>query len=123
MSQKTEVPTTPKVEGTKTPAAEKFTEKVRKELLKVKVSAEKVKKLLAKGLSLWEVTETIYGRKFDHSNRKTWVFYQKVNNSRHQLGIATSTVKISPLTTIAINTFLEKHTEQELRELLVRTPQ
>lgn len=98
----------------------KFNEKIRKELLKVKVDAEKVKELLAKGLSLWDVTETLYNRKFEHSNRKTWIFYQKVNNIRHNLSLPNSPVKFSPLTTIAISTYLQNHTEEELRSVLVR---
>jgi len=99
---------------------EKFNQQVRKNLLKLKLDSNKVKELFGKGLSIWEVCESVYNFKFQHSNRKTWIFYQKVNNIRHSSGIQTHQIKISPLTTLSINTFLEKHTEEELRSLLVR---
>jgi len=109
---------TPIVEEAAQP--QKFNDKIRKELLKIKVDVEKVKELLGKGLSLWDATEAIYGRTFEHSNRKTWIFYQKVNNIRHNLSLPNAPMKFSPLTTIAVTSYLQTHTEEELRSILVR---
>ena len=101
----------------------KFNAKIREQLKKIKVSEKRVNELLGKGLSLWQVTEAIYNRRFDHGNKKTWLFYQKVNNIRHKLKLPNAPVKFSPLTTVALKTYMENHTEQELRGLLVRAPQ
>ena len=74
--------------------SEKFTEKLRKELMKKKLDATQVLELLKKGLSLWDVTEAVYGQKFDHGNKKTWIFYQKVNNIRHAAKLPNDPIKI-----------------------------
>jgi hypothetical protein len=101
-----------------------LTKSDRKKLLKKPLIESDIKALFAKGLSIWEVTEAYYGRTFDHrrsARKMTWIFYQKINNVKHKLGLKKSQVNIAPLTKVAISTFLQKHTEAELRALLVRT--
>lgn len=101
----------------------KLTKADRQKLLKKPLLESEIKSLFKKGLSIWAVTEAYYGRKFDHrrSARKlTWIFYQKINNVRHKLNINSNKVTVQPMTQVAIATYLEKHTEEELRGLLVR---
>lgn len=55
---------------------------LRNQLKQVKLDEKQVVKLLKEGLTIWEVTEKVYGVEFDHSDRDTWLFYSKVNRIR-----------------------------------------
>jgi len=92
----------------------KLGKKERRKLMKIKLNKEKVKELFNKGLSIWEVTEEIYGRKFDHSDSKgTWIFYQKVNNIRKTQNIPNLNTSYSNKLKMALNVFIQKHTEEQ----------
>ena|SRR3972149_3482257 len=106
----------PKPEKPKIPA---ITEKDRKALMEIKIDKEQAKKLLDSGVSVWDVTEKLYGRQFDHSDRKTWVFYQKVNTIRKG-GDSKEAVntKVNPQVVIAISEYLKTHSQEELLGLL-----
>jgi len=59
----------------------------RDELKKVEVDEEQVVSLLKAGKTIWETAEEVYGVEFDHSDRKTWLFYSKINaiRKKHEL--------------------------------------
>jgi hypothetical protein len=65
----------------------KLTVEIRESLMKIKLDKEQVLKLLKDNNSIWTVTEMVYNRKFDHNDRRTWIFYQKVNNIRHSSNV------------------------------------
>jgi len=65
----------------------KMDEKLRAELSKIKLDEAEVLKLLKSGMTVWEVTEKLYNTQFDHSDKKTWKFYSKVNSIRKRKGI------------------------------------
>jgi len=67
---------------------------LREELKQVKLDEDQVVSLLKKGLTLWEVTEKVYGIEFDHSDRSTWIFYSKVNRIRKKYGLPLNKPKI-----------------------------
>jgi len=60
---------------------------LRDKLLVKEIDEDKVVKLLKQGKTVWEVTEEVFGTKFDHSDRETWVFYSRVNRIRRKHGI------------------------------------
>jgi len=96
----------------------KMTQKQRNKFRKVKLDETKVKELFAGGLSIWDVTTTVYGFEFDHADRRTWLFYQKVNNIRKKLEIPNPNSTYDPMTRFAINSYIQNHSEAELVELL-----
>ena len=56
----------------------KLTAADRKDLMKKEISVEQVVELSKAGLKRWPITEKVYDRVFDHADRSTWTFYQKV---------------------------------------------
>lgn len=99
----------------------KLGEKERRKLMKIKLGKKEVKALFEKGLTIWEVTEEIYSRKFDHSDSKaTWIFYQKVNNIRKSEKIGDLHIAHSNKLKIALNTFIQKHSEEKTIDFLHR---
>ena len=95
-----------------------MTDKQRNKFRKVKLDEKQVKELFAGGLGIWDVTETVYEFEFDHSDRKTWLFYQKVNNIRKKLEIPNLNRAYDPMTRFAINSYIQNHSEPDLVELL-----
>jgi len=53
-------------------------------MMKVKLDEETVLAEIDNGLTLWQITEKLYDFDFDHNDKKTWLFYQKVNNIRRK---------------------------------------
>ena len=68
------------------PLAPPLTDEEREQLKKIKLNEDEVAELL-KTMPIWDVAEKVYGREFDHSDRRTWIFYQKVNRIRHKRGL------------------------------------
>jgi len=105
-------------------AGKKFdvlTPKLRREMMKKRFSENEIKRIIdyyKRGLTVWQVTEEIYGFKFDHSDRRTWIFYQKVNNVRHRYGLAPVTLNLTPDGRTALKKFIERHGEQKLIALI-----
>jgi len=62
----------------------KLNSKTRKKLMKIKPDEDAVLAGLEAGKTLWQITEEIYNFEFDHNDKKTWLFYQKVNNIRRK---------------------------------------
>lgn len=92
----------------------KLGEKERRKLMKIKLNKKIVKELFAKGLTIWQVTEEIYSRIFDHSDSKgTWIFYQKVNNIRKSEKIPDLHKAYSNKLLMALNVFIQKHNEEQ----------
>lgn len=62
-------------------------EKLRAKLSKVVIDEAEVITLLKSGMTTWDVTEKVYDTEFDHSDKKTWKFYSKVNSIRKRHGL------------------------------------
>ena len=90
----------------------------RAKLMAKKIHPVDVKDLFEKGLSIWQVTEEYFERKFDHADRRTWIFYQKINNSRKAQNLGRNVVHLTPLTANVIQQFLADHSADELIERL-----
>jgi len=67
---------------------------LREKLKQVKLDENQVISLLKEGLTVWEVTEKVYGVEFDHSDRDTWIFYSKVNRIRKKYGLPLNKPKV-----------------------------
>jgi len=98
-----------------------LTPKRRRAMMRKRFSDEEIKRIIEyfkNGASVWEVTEKIYNFKFDHSDRKTWIFYQKVNNIRHKYKLAPIKLDLSMETRIELNKFVQKYGETKLMQLI-----
>lgn len=96
----------------------KMSAKQRIILRKVKVDPVKVKALFDKGLNIWEVTEQYYGFAFEHGDRQTWLFYQKINNERKRQNLGRNVVHLEPVTAQLVKNYLKDHKPDELITLL-----
>jgi len=99
----------------------KLTEKERKRLRKIKIDPVKIKALFDKGYSIWQVTELYYNFPFEHSDKRTWLFYQKINNERKRQKLGRNVIHLEPLVTQHIKNYLKTHTPDQLIELLAKS--
>jgi hypothetical protein len=51
---------------------------------------------IQKGLSLWDTTEAVYEEKFDHKDRDTWNYYQKIRYIKEKYRLSVNTL-VKPL--------------------------
>jgi len=73
---------------------------------------------LKQGATVWQTTEWFYDFRFDHSDKKTWIFYQKINNIRRKFGLTPIKLNLSIEAQKAIDGFVKKHGEAKLVRLI-----
>jgi len=120
---KVEQPVTPEVteESATVGKPKKLTPKVRKKLLAKKITPDAAKNItqwLKDGLTIWECTEKYWEFPFEHNDRKTWIFYSRINNLRHKENIPTGTLSVSPEAKLQINRFVSLYGEKKLITIL-----
>ena len=74
--------------------------------------------LLKHGYSVWDVTEIIHNFPFEHNDKKTWVFYARINSLRHKAGLNPVKLEVTPETTRIISEFVKRFGEAKLKTLL-----
>jgi len=98
-----------------------LTPKMRQKMLAQKLTdvqkADAIK-LLKHGYTVWETTEIIHGFPFEHNDKKTWVFYARINSLRHKCGLNPVKLEVTPETTRIISEFVKRFGEAKLKTLL-----
>lgn len=99
----------------------KLTVPVRQKLIAKKLTdnekADAIEMLKA-GYTVWDVTEIIHNFPFEHNDKKTWVFYARINSLRHKCGLNPVKLEVTPETTRIISEFVKKFGEAKLKTLL-----
>lgn len=98
-----------------------LTPELRQEFLQKRITDGDIPDILdklKKGATIWEITEDFWNFPFDHNDRRTWIFYQRVNQIRHQYRVPTVKLSVSLETKLAVNQFIAQYGEKPLVKLL-----
>lgn len=102
-------------------AEQKLTPEMRQKLIAKKLTDSQKQdaiKLLTMGYSVWDVAKLIHEFNFQRNDKRTWVFYARINSLRHKYNLTPVKLQIAPQTTQIINQFVKKFGEEKLRTIL-----